>query len=69
MVAHAGHWLVDLAFALPLVIIAVAILVSLARGRRQDDASAEDQAEDPPSGHRHAAQPAASDRDERHPGP
>jgi hypothetical protein len=46
VIAHAGHWLVDLLYLLPLVIVAIALHVSWVRGRRADAARDETHAND-----------------------
>jgi hypothetical protein len=47
VIAHAGHWLAQVAFAAPLVLVVVALVVSKLRGRRSE--SEEPGAEGPPA--------------------
>jgi hypothetical protein len=36
VVAHAGHWLVNILYALPVIVVAVSIVVSVMRQRREE---------------------------------
>ncbi len=47
VLAHAGHWLAQVAYAAPLVLVVVALVVSTLRGRRSEPE--EQGAEGPPA--------------------
>jgi cytochrome c-type biogenesis protein CcmH/NrfF len=42
VIAHAGHWLLDILYVIPVVVVAVAVIVSWARTRREDARSEKD---------------------------